>query len=129
MGDSDEENDKDYEQGLNMTGFLFGNVDENGQLENDILDPTAKRHLASLGQLGLNSLLREMIADDDDGKLSDKEADTEDNDDVKKENNFRDAKDEVDYMAKSPTAEDFSDITELAEDVNENGKFSIFCYV
>lgn len=121
MADSDDDNDKDYEQGLNMTGFLFGNIDENGQLEDDVLDASAKQHLASLGQLGLNSLLREMMPEDDDRDTKSDDDDERDKNGTKEDDydTKDDANDNVDYMNKSPTAEDFSDINELAEDLNE----------
>lgn len=35
-------------EGIDLTGFLFGNVDEKGELENDFLDEEAKRQLSSL---------------------------------------------------------------------------------
>lgn len=48
MVDSEEEHD-DHD-GVNLTGFLFGNVDESGRLESDILDSESQRQLASLGR-------------------------------------------------------------------------------
>ncbi|KAK0086570.1 hypothetical protein PV325_002974 [Microctonus aethiopoides] len=122
MGDSDEDNDRDYDTSMNMTGFLFGNIDENGQLENDILDDDAKQHLASLGRFGLGSLLQEMISSDTKSIESHKTENGEinssavENGDIKKENNDND----VDYDIKSPAALDFSDINELAEDISED---------
>lgn len=47
---SDNDSDVDERDGLNLTGFLFGNVDEKGELENDFLDDEAKRHLGSLSR-------------------------------------------------------------------------------
>lgn len=114
MGDSDEENEKDLAFGLNITGFLFGNIDDNGQLEDDILDPDAKQHLASLGRLGLSSFINEMMSNDsnaeekENGKACDKKDDQNTTNDT-----------DMDYLAKSPTALDFSDINELAEDTND----------
>lgn len=114
MADSDEE-ERDFESGLNITGFLFGNIDDNGQLEDDILDPEAKQHLASLSRLGLSSFINEMMSSDsnaeekENGKANDKE------DDRNATANDMD----VDYLAKSPTALDFSDINELADDTND----------
>lgn len=60
MAESDEDKD-DSDPEIHLTGFLFGNIDESGQLENDILDSEAKRHLADLGRLGLSSLVKELI--------------------------------------------------------------------
>lgn len=47
--ESDDEHDGDA---LNkqLTGFLFGNIDENGKLESDFLDEEAKKHVASLSK-------------------------------------------------------------------------------
>ncbi|KYN01312.1 Transcription initiation factor TFIID subunit 1 [Cyphomyrmex costatus] len=112
MGDSDEENEKDLASGLNITGFLFGNIDDNGQLEDDILDPDAKQHLSSLSRLGLSSFINEMMSNDNN-------AEERENDKVekKKEDQNTTTNDmDVDYLVKSPTALDFSDINELAED-------------
>lgn len=116
MGDSEDENDKDLETAINMTGFLFGNIDDNGQLEDDILDPDAKLHLASLSRFGLNSLLREMILSETKGTENDNNLSNGCEDNKKSSYN---EKDDVDYLTKSPTALDFSDINELADDVNE----------
>lgn len=112
MADSDEENDQDFEQ-MNMTGFLFGNIDKNGELEDDILDSTAKQHLASLGQLGLNSLLREMIP------IEENNAESESDASAANAENGTDDDDDTNYVNKAPSTLDFSDIDELAEDLNE----------
>lgn len=124
MADSDEDNDKDFDGGMNMTGFLFGNIDENGQLENDILDDDAKQHLASLsivgGRLGLSTLLQEMI-----GESKEKEEKSVENHDQETngETLNNEDNDDVNYQDKSPTALDFSDINELADDLNaDSGK-------
>lgn len=45
--DSDEDHEDDA-LSRQLTGFLFGNVDENGQLESDILDEEAKRYVGGL---------------------------------------------------------------------------------
>lgn len=50
MTDSDDENYDDNSTGLNLTGFLFGNIDESGNLESDVFDPESQKHLASLGR-------------------------------------------------------------------------------
>lgn len=44
--DSDDEQDDAFSKQL--TGFLFGNIDENGRLESDILDEEAKKCVGSL---------------------------------------------------------------------------------
>ncbi|XP_012257174.2 transcription initiation factor TFIID subunit 1 [Athalia rosae] len=118
MVDSDEDNDRDMDVGMNMTGFLFGNIDEDGQLEDDILDSEAKRHLASLGRLGLGSLLQEMISMD-----TKENAEKDDGETTDEFGNVKDPKPEQDdgnYSEKSPSALDFSDINELADDLNED---------
>ncbi|XP_033321326.1 TATA-box binding protein associated factor 1 isoform X1 [Megalopta genalis] len=114
MADSEEEGDKDLLSGINMTGFLFGNIDDNGQLEDDILDPEAKQHLASLSRLGFSSFIREMMPNENAN-------DEKDEHDDKHEDEFEtvDENDE-DYVEKSSSALDFSDINELAEDINED---------
>ncbi|XP_076280408.1 TATA-box binding protein associated factor 1 isoform X2 [Lasioglossum baleicum] len=114
MADSEEEGDKDLMSGINMTGFLFGNIDDNGQLEDDILDPEAKQHLASLSRLGFSSFIREMMSNEN---ASDEKDDQDDG-----HNEGMRAIDERDtnYVEKSPSALDFSDISELAEDLNED---------
>lgn len=49
--DSDNENDND----VNLTGFLFGNIDSEGRLEDDIFDNESKQQLAALARYGNNS--------------------------------------------------------------------------
>lgn len=52
MGDSEDENMDNYRsgEGVDLTGFLFGNIDETGQLESDVFDSESQKHLASLGK-------------------------------------------------------------------------------
>ncbi|XP_012231076.1 transcription initiation factor TFIID subunit 1 [Linepithema humile] len=114
MGDSEEENEKDLASGLNITGFLFGNIDDNGQLEDDVLDPEAKQHLASLGRLGLSSFINEMMSND----CINEEKENNKSDKLEDQNATANDTD-VDYFVKSPTALDFSDINELADDTND----------
>lgn len=64
-------------------------------MEADILDDESKRQLSTLGKFGFMSMLQNVIKEDDQNGES--TADSEDD-------------------SKSPTAEDYSDITELAED-------------
>lgn len=62
MGDSDDNDSGSSGGGVDLTGFLFGNIDESGQLEDDyLLDGESKRMLSSLGRMGLGSLLAEVI--------------------------------------------------------------------
>lgn len=61
MCDSDDPNDHSR-SGLDLTGFLFGNIDESGQLVDDgLLDGDSKRMLSSLTRLGLGSMLSEVL--------------------------------------------------------------------
>ena len=83
--------------GMNLTGFLFGNIDKEGKLEADILDDESKRQLATLGRFGFMSMLQNVINEEDPAS---------------RESNG----DSEDDGVKSPTAEDYSDIIELAED-------------
>lgn len=52
MGDSEDENDSRNmnHEGVDLTGFLFGNIDETGQLESDVFDSESQKHLSSLGK-------------------------------------------------------------------------------
>lgn len=97
---------------FNFTSFMFGNVDENGQLEDDdILDNDSKKYLASLSKLGFNSVVSEVI----------------DSSELHEYNNGQ-----VDINGlneKSETAEDFFDMdevcaeeaTNIKQEVSENG--------
>ncbi|CAH2235274.1 jg20649 [Pararge aegeria aegeria] len=104
MCDSDDPNDHSR-SGMDLTGFLFGNIDESGQLEDDgLLDGDSKRMLSSLTRLGLGSMLSEVLEEEE--PVEDDE--------------------EKDYAQKSPSAVDFFDIDDVAEeektDVKENWK-------
>lgn len=137
--DGDSDNDNDNENGV-LTGFLFGNIDSKGQLEDDIFDSESKKQLSSLARfvftirmclkpvgierndcvifyrncfrfefrLGLDSLLEELQQEDRDGGKSP-------NDNSADDANDKDS--DEDYEKKSDTAIDFSEITELAEDL------------
>ncbi|KAK0060755.1 transcription initiation factor TFIID subunit 1 [Biomphalaria pfeifferi] len=82
-----------------LTGFLFGNIDEKGELEEDFLDEESKRHLASLSRLGVGAMVQELAQDISDGALGGSVDD--------------------DYDCKSPSAVDFSDITEIVDEEDE----------
>ncbi|XP_053607515.1 transcription initiation factor TFIID subunit 1 isoform X2 [Plodia interpunctella] len=93
MCDSDDPGD--HGQTMDLTGFLFGNIDESGQLEDDeLLDGDSKKMLASLNRLGLGSMLSEVL--DAEEPIKDEE--------------------EKDYNEKSPSAVDFFDIDDVAEE-------------
>ncbi|XP_072931963.1 transcription initiation factor TFIID subunit 1 [Epargyreus clarus] len=100
MCDSDDPGDQG-QSGMDLTGFLFGNIDESGQLEDDgLLDGESKRLLSSLNRLGLGSMLSEVL----------------ENEDLIKE------EEEKDYTQKSPSAVDFFDIDDIAEDEKNDMK-------
>lgn len=46
--ETDSENENENE--VNLTGFLFGNVDSAGRLEDDIFDSESKKQLSSLAR-------------------------------------------------------------------------------
>ena len=78
----------------------FGNIDAEGKLEADVLDEESKRQLCGLGRMGFMSILENVIREErDQNRDPGGGTDSED-----------------DNGAKSPTAEDYSDITEMAED-------------
>uniref|UniRef100_A0AAY4EQK9 Transcription initiation factor TFIID subunit n=1 Tax=Denticeps clupeoides TaxID=299321 RepID=A0AAY4EQK9_9TELE len=85
---SDSDSDEDQDRPFSLTGFLFGNINEDGQLEDDtVLDTESKKHLAGLGSLGLGTLITEITANEDDG-----------------------------WVKSTDDAVDYSDINEVAED-------------
>lgn len=112
MGDSDD--DDHTSSSFQLTSILFGNIDETGQLEDDILDDVSKRHLASLARLGLSSIINELI---DDAELGAKSTNTDDTADEDNPQQSNDDHLSQDYDIKSPSAVDYSDINELAEDL------------
>lgn len=83
---------------MDLTGFLFGNIDERGQLEDDgLLDGESKRMLSALTRLGLGTMLSEVL----------------DEEEISKED------EEKDYTEKSPSAVDFFDIDDVAEEIKD----------
>lgn len=87
---------------FNLTSFLFGNVDDNGHLVDDVLDDDCKKHLHSLGKLGLQPLLTEIIGEDA----------------IKSENvetNY-DSFDDFGLEIKSPSAVDYFEENEVASE-------------
>lgn len=168
MGDSADENEhRDMCEGVDLTGFLFGNIDETGQLESDVFDSESQKHLSSLGKyvfdrlnvlnvstiifcrLGLNSLLKEMIGEEKVIQNDSSDSDYESQETEKSQSSSNDASSyEMDKNVNSadgtiffllsvvlmireclilgndeklPSAVDYSDINELAEDeVNKN---------
>ena len=58
--DSSDEREPGDQKGLNLAGFLFGNIGQDGQLEENFLDEASKRKLGGLNQiLGLGSLIQD----------------------------------------------------------------------
>ncbi|GFW17284.1 TBP-binding domain-containing protein [Trichonephila clavipes] len=97
--DSDE--DGENERVISLTHLLFGNIDDDGQLENDFLDPESIRQLDQLRQLGIGTQLKELTDDVDSSDFDVGDYSASGNDEI---------------PAKSPSAVDYSDITELADE-------------
>ena len=102
MADSDEEGTNgrdDGAGGLDLTSFLFGNIDGEGQLQEEFLDESTKKQLNSLGNLltgtNLNSIVREVSIEAEEAS---KEIEEED------------------FDEKAADAEDYSDIKEMMDD-------------
>uniref|UniRef100_A0A3P9K158 Transcription initiation factor TFIID subunit n=1 Tax=Oryzias latipes TaxID=8090 RepID=A0A3P9K158_ORYLA len=98
---SDSDSDEDQGRPFSLTGFLFGNINEDGQLEDDsVLDNESKKHLAGLGTLGLGSLITEITANEGEDK----------------ENKDSENVDGEGWVKSTDDAVDYSDISEVAED-------------
>ncbi|XP_028321728.1 transcription initiation factor TFIID subunit 1 isoform X2 [Gouania willdenowi] len=99
---SDSDSDEDQDRPFSITGFLFGNINEDGQLEDDsVLDNESKKHLAGLGTLGLSSLITEITANEDEDKEEQKDSSSVDAEG---------------WVKSTDDAVDYSDISEVAED-------------
>lgn len=86
---------------FDLTSFMFGNIDESGQLEDDdLLDSDTKKYLASLSKFGFSSMVTEVIGSSDLRSVENGHEET---------NCFDE---------KSPTAQDFFDIDELADETS-----------
>jgi transcription initiation factor TFIID subunit 1 len=46
----DNDSDDNDNNEMNLTGFLFGNIDSHGKLEVDFLDEDARKNLSSLAR-------------------------------------------------------------------------------
>ncbi|XP_033742474.1 transcription initiation factor TFIID subunit 1-like [Pecten maximus] len=103
--DNDQDHDHDGESTgavSSLTGFLFGNIDKKGDLEEDFLDEESKRHLGSLSALGgIGTMVREITEEQgaDEGGDQDESS--------------------LNYEKKVAGAVDYSDITEMADDGSE----------
>lgn len=99
---SDSDSDEDQDRPFQLTGFLFGNINEDGQLEDDsVLDTESKKHLAGLGSLGLGALITEITASEEDTSSQDRDQGNTDADG---------------WVKSTDDAVDYSDISEVAED-------------
>ncbi|XP_062309245.1 transcription initiation factor TFIID subunit 1 isoform X5 [Osmerus eperlanus] len=99
---SDSDSDEDQDRPFSLTGFLFGNINEDGQLEGDsVLDTECKKHLAGLGSLGLGTLITEITASEDDDPDEDRDTG---------------GTDAEGWVKSTEDAVDYSDISEVAED-------------
>ncbi|XP_074863702.1 transcription initiation factor TFIID subunit 1 isoform X4 [Carettochelys insculpta] len=101
---SDSESEEEAEGGragpFSLAGFLFGNINEAGQLEGEsVLDKESKKHLAGLGALGLGNLITELTASEEEAAESDGAQ-----------------LDEEGWVKSTEDAVDYSDINEVAED-------------
>ncbi|XP_052795206.1 transcription initiation factor TFIID subunit 1-like [Mya arenaria] len=90
------------EAAASLTGFLFGNIDERGELEGDFLDEESKRHLSSLTSMGIGSLVQEITNDVGSPQEEDLQS--------------------ADFDMKATDAVDFSDINEMADEETEKVK-------
>ncbi|KAG8041343.1 hypothetical protein G9C98_002331 [Cotesia typhae] len=54
--------DKNSNEAFNITGLLFGNIDNAGQLEESFLDDDARKQLSSLNAFGFNSMYEDVIS-------------------------------------------------------------------
>lgn len=128
MCDSDDPNDQNR-SGMDLTGFLFGNIDESGQLEDDeLLDGDSKRMLSSLNRLGLGSMLSEVLDQEEPTK-----EDVENGKPFSFNVDWYSLYSEIliifkftDYSEKSPSAVDFFDIDDVADEEKVNGKWLFY---
>ncbi|XP_075576988.1 transcription initiation factor TFIID subunit 1 isoform X6 [Pelecanus crispus] len=104
--ESEEEADGGRAEPFSLAGFLFGNINEAGQLEGDsVLDKESKKHLAGLGVLGLGNLITEITASEEDSPEADGAH-----------------LDEEGWVKSTEDAVDYSDINEVAEDESRRYK-------
>ncbi|XP_074770930.1 transcription initiation factor TFIID subunit 1 isoform X6 [Athene noctua] len=104
--ESEEEADGGRAEPFSLAGFLFGNINEAGQLEGDsVLDKESKKHLAGLGVLGLGNLITEITASEEESPEADGAH-----------------LDEEGWVKSTEDAVDYSDINEVAEDESRRYK-------
>ena len=102
MADSDEEGTNGRDDGAggpDLTSFLFGNIEGEGQLQEEFLDESTKKQLNGLGNLltgtNLKSIVREVSIEAEEAS---KEIEEED------------------FDEKAADAKDYSDIKEMMDD-------------
>lgn len=120
MGDNDD--DECSSSSFQLASILFGNIDESGRLEDDVLDKESQRHLSSLARLGLSSILNELLKEAE----LDSQGNNNDESDAARSSSVDDFINNQqlseDFDVKSPSAIDYSDINELADDIFGNEK-------
>ncbi|KAK6628726.1 hypothetical protein RUM43_002542 [Polyplax serrata] len=105
-----------------LAGFLFGNIDESGQLDTDLFDNDTKKYLGSLTRLGFGSFVDEIIGSERITDNSERKSSLSgsDSDEYNESQNSKPTPDGVtndDFTCeKDPTAVDYGDINELADD-------------
>lgn len=121
MADEDDRN----ESSKYLANFLFGNINESGELENDdLLDNESKKSLVSIERFGLDEIITEILDEAKENKNTDNVNHVSDHKDQNGEVNIKseneeDNEDDAEYNIKSPSAIDYSDINELAEEFLE----------
>ena len=131
---SDDESEATASKGLNLAGFLFGNIDRDGKLEENFLDETSKKKLGGLSSLlGLGKLIEDEVKQvkseqPEDYEEGTKAADAEDfsaiNDALTDDSSSsdEDTKDEVKKEPVSPKKENEIDIDIKEEPLEEDEK-------
>lgn len=117
--DSESNEGTDRREGvLSMTKFLFGNVDKEGRLESDFLDPDTKEQLSSLERLGCSSLISDIVTTDE----TKSDASGDDSGEGKRPPAASTSSaghtddEEDDFSHKSPSAIDYFDMNEVADE-------------
>ncbi|ESN93291.1 hypothetical protein HELRODRAFT_194117 [Helobdella robusta] len=127
MGSIDSESN---DQTAVLTGFLFGNIDESGNLEEDFLDEESRRRIGFLAGFGIESFVKEIAEGNEDGKGPEEACEAsstnlDDNFDSKSKEIFDsevvstcpDGQIKSEF-SKSDNAVDYFDINEVADDDN-----------
>jgi len=102
--EKDDENGQDG-SGLNLTSFLFGNIDQSGQLEEEFLDESTRKQLGSLGSMLADTNLNNIV----------EEVSSEAKEDTENLHPDVELQEATDFNEKAPDAEDFSSIDEMLD--------------